>query len=55
VPLARRWFAEGKDHSGVVLSIQLTRGKLLQQTEKLLRSTSVDDLWNAVRWLQEFK
>ena len=55
VPLARRWFAEGKDHGEVILSIQLTRGALLHQTEKLLRfwigvgqGTTLGDIWTAV-------
>jgi len=53
--MVRQWFAEGRDHGGVILSVQLTRGTLLQQTEKLLSSVSADELRNMVRWLQEFK
>lgn len=55
VPLARTWFETGREHAGIVLSIQLPPGELLRQTIKLLDSLTANELANTVRWLQEFR
>ncbi len=54
-PLIRDWFFAEREHSGVILSIQLPRGKLLRQTENMLAQLSAEELRNTVRWLQEFR
>lgn len=55
VPLVRFWYEAGREHAGVILSIQLTPAELLKQVERLLTTLSADELKNTVRWLQEFK
>jgi predicted nuclease of predicted toxin-antitoxin system len=55
VPIVQGWYADGKEHAGVILSIQLPPGELLKQMEKLLVALSADELNNTIRWLQEFK
>ena len=55
VPLVRLWYEAGQEHAGVILSVQLPRGELLHQTEKLLDTLTADELKNTIRWLQEFK
>ena len=54
VPLVRLWYEAGREHAGVILSIQLPPGELLRQVERLLATLSADELKNTVRWLQEF-
>ena len=54
VPLIRGWFLAEREHASVILSIQLPRGELLRQTEKMLAKLSAEELRNTVRWLQEF-
>jgi predicted nuclease of predicted toxin-antitoxin system len=54
-PLVAHWYETGRQHSGIILSIQLPPGELLKQMEKLLAALSADDLKNTARWLQEFK
>ena len=55
VPLARSCFEQGKSHSGIILSIQLSQGPLLRQILSMLTSLTSSDLANSVRWLQEFR
>lgn len=55
VPLVRFWYEDGREHAGLILSIQLRRGELLRQVERLLISLTVAEARNTVRWLQEFK
>ena len=54
-PLVRLWYEAGRDHAGVVFSIQLPPAELLRQVERLLATLSADELRNTARWLQEFK
>ena len=54
VPLVRLWYEAGREHAGVILSIQLPPGELLRQVERLLTTLSADELKNTARWLQEF-
>lgn len=35
VPLARQWFEEGREHSGIILSTQVSRGALLRSVRNL--------------------
>ncbi|HKZ84473.1 MAG TPA: DUF5615 family PIN-like protein [Anaerolineae bacterium] len=55
VPLIRLWYETGREHAGVILSVQLPPAQLLKQVERLLATLSADELKNTVRWLQEFK
>lgn len=54
VPLARQWFEEGREHSGIILSTQVSRSILLRSVRNLLETLSAQELHNTVRWLQEF-
>lgn len=53
--LALQWFEVGKDHAGIVLSPELSRGDLLRRSLEFLEATSADDMRNQVRWLSDFK
>ncbi|MFQ5856226.1 MAG: DUF5615 family PIN-like protein [Anaerolineae bacterium] len=55
VPLVKLWYETGREHAGVVLSIQLPPGELLRQVERLLTTLSAEELRNTARWLQEFR
>jgi hypothetical protein len=55
VPLVRLWYEAGREHAGVILSIQLPPGELLRQVERLLITLSADELKNTVHWLQEYR
>jgi hypothetical protein len=54
-PLVRLWYEAGREHAGVIFSVQLPPGELLRQMKNLLATLSADDLKNTARWLQEFK
>ena len=54
-PLVAYWYENGREHSGVILSIQRPPGELLKQTKNLLAALSPDELKNTARWLQEFR
>ena len=59
LPLARRWFAEGRDHFGILLSFHQYRlpelSMALQLTLRALAMTPPADLKNTVRSLDEFR
>jgi predicted nuclease of predicted toxin-antitoxin system len=55
VPLARQWYETGREHSGIILSVQLPRGELLRQVGNLLAVLPAAEMKNSVRWLQEFR
>ena len=44
VPLVRLWYEAGREHAGVILSVQLPPGELLRQIERLLATLSADTL-----------
>ena len=54
-PLAQLWYEAGRDHAGIILSVELLPGELLRQVQKLLETVSAEDMVNSVRYLQEFK
>jgi predicted nuclease of predicted toxin-antitoxin system len=54
-PLVRLWYESGREHAGVIFSVQLPQGELLRQIQNLLIVLSAEDLKNTARWLQEFK
>jgi hypothetical protein len=54
-PLARLWYEAGRDHAGIILSVELEHGDLLRQVLKFLTAVSAEEMANGVRYLQEFK
>jgi predicted nuclease of predicted toxin-antitoxin system len=51
IPLAVQYFEDGKEHYGVVVSNQLSRGELQKRVVKLLKSITAEVLMNSVRYL----
>jgi predicted nuclease of predicted toxin-antitoxin system len=51
VPLAIQYYEDGKEHYGVVVSKELSRGELQKRVVKLLESVTAEELMNAVRYL----
>ncbi|HLF03443.1 MAG TPA: DUF5615 family PIN-like protein [Anaerolineales bacterium] len=54
-PLAQLWYEAGRDHAGIILSVELPQGELFRQALKLLETVSAEEVINSVRYLQEFK
>ena len=54
-PLVSLWYEAGREHAGVIFSVQLPPSELLRQTLKFLETLSAGELKNTARWLQEFK
>jgi len=55
IPLAELWYEAGRDHAGIVISVQLEHGELFRRVLKLLEAVSSEEMMNAIRYLQEFK
>jgi predicted nuclease of predicted toxin-antitoxin system len=58
VSLARQWAAQGRKHSGILLSNQFSRrelGELLRRVLKFFNTVPPDEMLNTVRFLSEFK
>lgn len=56
--LHRQWQHEGKQHSGIIVSSQITKrefNKMLHRLQQLLIYTWPDEISNQLRYLQEFK
>jgi uncharacterized protein with PIN domain len=53
--IARDWAAEGKEHSGIVVSDQLALKELLARILRLLHHHTPDTLHNRVIRLQDFR
>ena|ERR1043165_7733730 len=51
IPLAVQYYEDGKEHYGVVVSNQLSRGELQKRVIKLLKSVTAKELMNAVKYL----
>ena len=51
VPISVQYFEDGKEHYGVVVSIELSHGELRRRVTKLLESVTAEELRNAVRYL----
>jgi len=51
VPLAVQYYEDGKEHYGIVVSNQLSRGELQRRVVKLLKSITAEELMNTVRYL----
>ncbi len=58
IPLARRWYANGREHAGIIIAPEFSRrevGTLLRWTLRLLDSLTADELRNTVVYLQQFR
>lgn len=58
VALARRWYNEGREHAGIVISEQLGRrhlGELSRRVLKLIDAVPADEMRNTVRQLQSYR
>ena len=53
--LAAEWFFAGREHTGIILSDQVSIGELLRRVERLLESVSADEMRNSLRYLQSYK
>ena len=51
IPITIQYYADGKEHYGVVVSNQLSRGELQKRVIKLLKSITAEELMNCVRFL----
>ncbi len=58
VALGRRWYDEGREHAGIVISEQLGRrhlGELLRRALRLIDAVTADEMRNTVRQLQSYR
>ena len=58
IPLARAWYATGREHTGIILSEQFSQrqfGELLRRVLRLLDSLTADEMYNRLVFLQQFK
>jgi len=49
IPLARAWYATGREHAGIILSEQFSQrqfGELLRRVLRLLDSLTADEMYN---------
>lgn len=51
VPLAIQYYEDGKEHYGIVVSNQLSRGELQKRVTRLLKRVTAEELMNTVRYL----
>ena len=51
IPLSIKYFEDGKEHYGIVVSKQLSQGELKRRVTKLLENVTAEELMNAVRYL----
>jgi predicted nuclease of predicted toxin-antitoxin system len=51
VPLAIQYYEDGKEHYGVVVSKELSRGELQKRVTTLLNNVTAEELMSAVRYL----
>jgi predicted nuclease of predicted toxin-antitoxin system len=56
--LDQRWYDEGREHAGIVISQQFSRRQiadLFRQVCNLLDQVTADEIWNTVRYLQSYR
>jgi len=53
--LARDWAADGREHSGIVVSDQFPLKELLARILRLLHHHTSESIHNRVIWLQDFR
>jgi len=51
IPLAVQYYEDGKEHYGIIVSNQLSRGELQKRVIKLLKRVTAEELMNTVRYL----
>lgn len=52
--IADEWFLDGRDHAGILLSVQpgkTSYGELLRRFLRLLDTLTADDMINCIEWL----
>ena len=54
-PLLIRYFEEGKEHYGIIVSDEVSKGELQRRVTKLLRGLSAKEIKNTIQYLQDFK
>jgi Domain of unknown function (DUF5615) len=58
IPLARAWYHSGREHTGIVLSEQMSQrrlGELLRRVLQLLNALTAEEMHNRIVFLQQFK
>ena len=53
-PLHRKWLSEGRDHAGIILSVQIPIGELLKRMLRLLDQVTADEMRNNLRYMSDF-
>ena len=53
-PLHEKWQREGREHAGIILSVQIPIGELLRRTLNLLNQVTADEIHNNLRHLSDF-
>ncbi|MBI4631034.1 MAG: DUF5615 family PIN-like protein [Chloroflexi bacterium] len=53
-PLHRKWLSEGRNHAGIILSVQIPIGELLKRMLRLLDQVTADEMRNNLRYLSDF-
>ena len=51
VPLAIQYYEDGKEHYGIVVSKELSRGELQKRVTRLLGNITAEELMNSIRYL----
>ena len=54
VRLYDEYAALGKQHYGVILTTKCTVGEIVKRLKNFLRSITVEEMKNQIRWLNEF-
>jgi len=53
-PLHEKWQRDGREHAGIILSVQIPVGELLRRTLRLLNQVTADEIHNNLRHLSDF-
>ena len=51
IPFSIQYYEDGKEHYGVVVSKEISRGELKRRVTTLLENVTAEELMNAVRFL----
>jgi len=49
------WMRRRREHSGIIVSNQLSIGEIIRRMLNLLNRVTADEIRNQIRWLQAFK
>ena len=58
IPLGRGWYRGGREHSGIVISEQMSQrrfGELLRRVLRLLNALTAEEMHNHIVFLKQFK